>query len=362
MPSAYYFFNPHITDVSGKVGGAQTQTYIMSTELAKRNFNVHFCVADFGQSELETIKQVKLWKISNRKDTKIIQALSLFKILKKIKADLYIFRSADAGVAIAISYLKFFRKKKVAYMIAHDMETTRSNLRKQSGLLTSIAMQLVYKYADIITAQTQQQSALFEKNKKRKPDSIIKNVFPIKEEIKKVEAKKNTILWVGRLNKIKNAQLFLELAKKNKSENFIMIAPLARNQDDYGNKIKNIAKTIDNLELIDYVPHNEIYKYYNQAKVYVITSDSEGFSNTMAEAMAAKCAIYSYKVNNDNIINNYNMGYCADGNISKFNNSFSKLLNNDGLEKYGQNAYEYLLKNHNIEKNLNILISLINGA
>lgn len=352
IPRAYYLFNPDISGAEDKVGGAQKQTYILSTSLAEdTNFEVHFCVADFGQDDIEERNNVKLWKIFNFSDNILKRTRQLIKTFRKINADIYIFRSADVGVAFAVFYIKLFLKKRVLYMLAADAETTKEKQKKYSGSVTALAMQKVYQKADIITAQTQQQSDIFEKDRKRKPDAIIKNIYTseVKEPVNHEE--KNIILWVGRLNIIKNPHIFLNPAKKYPNEQFVMIAPVVRDHIDYGNKIHKEAKQIKNLKLIDFVSPIEINEYYKKAKIYVLTSELEGFSNTMAEAMTAECPVLSYNVNPDDILNKYKCGFCADKNINKFYNYFEKLNNDFELRKqFGQNGANYIKENHQKEQ------------
>ena len=348
IPRAYYLFNPKIKGAEDKVGGAQKQAFLLSTSLAQdKNFDVHFLVADFGQAKLEIIQGVNLHKSFHFSENIFKKTKKLLKTLKKINADIYIFRSADIGVAFTIFYIKSFLKKRVLYMIASDVETTRKQQKKHSGKTSALAMQYVYNKADIVTAQTKQQAKLFEQDRKREINAIIKNIFLFKENQTINHAKKNTVLWVGRLSKIKNPHTFIHLAKKFPKEQFVMIAPIVRDFIEYGEKIQEEAKKTKNIELINYVKPIEINNYYKKAKIYVITSELEGFSNTMAEAMMAKCSILSYNVNPDNILNNYECGFCANKNIKKFNSHFEKLNANNNLrEKFGQNGANYIKENH----------------
>ncbi len=347
QPRAYYLFNPKADNFADKIGGAQKQSYLYSIELAKhKKFDVHFITANFGQSDLEVIDNVKVWKSFNFQDNILKKTLDLFQILKKIDANICIFRSADIGVAIAIFYIKLFLRKKVLYMIAGDAEVSFKQLKQKSGFLTALAMPFVYKYADFISAQSQTQSALFAKYRKRKPDIVLRNIINLPETAQ--NKKKQEILWMGRLDKIKNPELFIELAKKYPNEQFVMIAPIVQDFVEYGENIKNKAAQTDNLKYIDYVLPNKTDEYYQKAKIYVISSFSEGFSNTMAEAMANNVPVLSYNVNPDNIFDRYKIGYCAEGNKDKFFEQFESLLNNHWLsEKLGNNGRIYLEKNHN---------------
>ena len=346
IPRAYYLFNPEIKGAEDKVGGAQKQSFLISTTLAEdNNFDVHFCVADFGQKNFEERHQVKLWKAFNFNDHIFKRTRSLFKTLKKINADIYVLRSADVGVAIAILYINRFLKKKILYMLAADAETTHKRLKTHSGIMTSVFMRFAYKKVDIITAQTKQQSKLFENDRKRKPDNIIKNIYtPTNEDPDQI---KDNILWVGRLDKIKNPYIYLDLAKKYPGETFIMIAPIVRDFIEYGKQVQKDAKKIPNLQLIDFVKPEKIWNYYLKAKIYVLTSELEGFSNTMAEAMQAECPVLTYNVNPDNILHKFKSGYCADSEINKFYTDF-ETLNTDlpHRSELGKNGANYIKENH----------------
>ena len=361
IPRAYYLFNPNISGTEDKVGGAQKQAYFLSTGLAEdSNFDVHFLVADFGQAEFEENQNVKLHKSFDFSKNIVQRTLKLLKTLKKINTDIYIFRTADIGVASAVFYVKLFLKKKVVYMLAADAETSKKRQKKHNGFFTAFTMPYVYKNADIITAQTKQQYEIFAKHRKRKPDAIIKNIYSNEKPANINHNEKDTILWVGRLSEIKNPELFLGLAKRFPSEKFVMIAPIVLEKQEYGKKIQTEAKKTPNLQYVDYVKPSEIKEYYSKAKIYVLTSDSEGFSNTMAEAMMQECAILSYNVNPDNILNKYKCGFCTDKNINTFYTNFEKLNNNFELRKsFGINGAKYILENHKKDVIINTFKNLL---
>ncbi len=352
IPRTYYLFNSETFEKKVIPGGAQTQSFYLSTTLAKdKNFDVRFLVADFGQANFEIIKNVKLHKSFSHSDNIFKRIRKLFKTLKEINADTYIFRSADAGVAAAVFYVKTILKKKALYMLASDVEISKKMQKKYSGILTAFFMQYVYKNANIITSQTQQQKKLFEKNRNRKSEALIKNIFPKKENLNIDFKNKKTVLWVGRLTEVKKPDLFLKLSEKYPETKFVMIAPPAVGKAEYGKNFKDKAKKIKNLQFIDYVKPSEIFDFYKKAKILVITSELEGFPNILAEASQAECSILSFSVNPDNIINKYKFGFCAENDIEKFYSFFEKLISDDNLRKtFGKNAAKYILENHNSDK------------
>ncbi len=360
IPRAYYLFNSEISGAKDKVGGAQKQAFLLSTALAEdKSFDVNFLVADFGQKDFEEINGVKIWKSFNFSSNIFKRIWFLLRILRKINAETYIFRSADIGVGFAVFFVKNFLKKKVLYMIASDIENSKKLQKKETGFLTNLFMQYVYNKADIITAQTEQQAKMFLLNRKRKPNAIIKNIYLPKKTTDKKQIKK-TILWVGRITKNKQPELFINTAKKYPKESFIVIAPIVKEHIEYGKKIQEIAKNIKNIKLINYLKPEELSQYYEEAKIYILSSYLEGFSNTMAEAMMERCAILSFNVNPDNILNKYNCGLSSNKKIDKFYDNFEKLLKNEELcKELGKNGAKYIAEKHQKEIIIKELSSLL---
>jgi len=360
IPRAYYLFNPNIQNISDKIGGVQKQTYLLSMEIAKNNdFDVNFIVADFGQNDIENYDNIKVWRSFNFNDNILKRFKNLIIKLKKVDADIYIFSASDLGTGVFINLTKIFLKKKIIYMIAADAETDAKSHIKITGKLGYLLMKNAYKIVDKITAQSIQQYNLFLQNYKRKPDTIIKNIINIENHNKKILRDK--ILWIGRLVPIKNPELFINLAKKHPIEKFIMLAPIVHELVSYGTNLKSKIEKVQNIEYLDFVKPNEINKLYQQSKMYVMTSDSEGFSNTMLEAIANYCPILSYKVNNDNIFSDKKIGLCADANIDNFYNFFNILNDNFYLSpNFVENCIFYINKNHSIISILENFIKLLN--
>ncbi len=363
VPRAYYLFDQTLEKISDKVGGAQKQAFLFSTGLASYNlFDVHFIVADFGQKKNKMmIDGVTVWKSFNFKHNFITQIHCFYKSLKNVNADVYLFRSADRGVAFGTFLVKYLLKKKVIYMIASGSETSYVGNKKAFGPITAQLMNFVYKKSDAIIAQTKEQSILFTKNHSRNPDSIIKNIIDIEQE-KNEEIQKDYSIWVGRLDKIKQPELFLELAKKIPNQKFIMIAPIVLEHQKYGIYLKKEILKIKNIEYIEFVKPKEMMLYYQKAKLYVTTSETEGFSNTMMEAMAVGCPVLSYKVDPENIIRNFQLGYCSYAEKTMFFKAFEQLIDNeDKLNIMGKNARDYIMNNHSKEIEISKLVDLISA-
>ena len=343
---AYPLFNKKS---SVKFGGSEVQMYLIAKELAKDStFNVDFVVGDFGQKAVEYYNYVNIFKACKRgRDVlNLIKApIKLYCVLKKVNPDIILCRAPGVETGISAFYAKI-NNKKFIYSIASDIDvknTKKQNLRRK-------IFQYGLRNADIVIAQTNNQiKSLKEKyGSNFSKISLIRHSFPLKENKKQ---KKDIILWVGRSVKLKNPQVFLELAKFYPKEKFVMIMP--KNDVNLWDKITTQAKQIKNLKSIEQVPFSEINKYFNKAKIFINTSDFEGFPNTFVQAMHTKTPILSLKVNPDNFLYIYKCGMSCNNDFNYLRDNLYKILTNKNYyNTLAKNCLIYTNKNHNIKQNI----------
>lgn len=112
-----------------------------------------------------------------------------------------------------------------------------------------------------------------------------------KTRIRQLEEKENIILTVGRLGtKAKNTEFLLETLKKIDLKNWkvYLIGPIDKDFEKYRDRFfKENSNLIDKIIFTGEIKNREeLYKYYNRAKVFVLPSKWESFGIVMVEAMA----------------------------------------------------------------------------
>ncbi|MHC4740197.1 MAG: glycosyltransferase [Planctomycetota bacterium] len=128
-----------------------------------------------------------------------------------------------------------------------------------------------------------------------------------------------------------------------------MICQKATDDNRYDDFVEQ-AKQIKNLQFIPTVPFHDIDSYFQKAKVFVNTSDSEGFPNTFIQACKCSTPILSLNVNPDEFLDKYNCGISCDGNWDKLLDSLKALLKEERYTELGKNARKYAEQNHDIVK------------
>ncbi len=128
--------------------------------------------------------------------------------------------------------------------------------------------------------------------------------------------------------------VFKELYKKN-----IILVLIGKVLEEKYNDIN-----IPGVYHINGLSKSEIFDCYVQADGFINTSESEGMSNAILEAMIMKCPVFARNIYSNRVIikHEYN-GYIFDS-----PDDFLKIYNNE-TQKIVNNAYQYIVKYHNSE-------------
>jgi glycosyltransferase involved in cell wall biosynthesis len=328
----------------GVQGGAELDTYMIATELARDNrFDVHFITGDYGQQDVTNFENVTIYKTVDLK-LPVRSVLSIWQALKKADCDIY-FKKGASLVTTLVALFCRIRHKPFVLRTAQDIECNgvyinRSWLRGRAFMWTLKLANAVFVQSDINKRHLEQTTGV--------SAVIVPNGHRISVQS---EQNRSYILWVGRSASVKEPEKFINLAQETQTEQFVMICQRAGDDNTiiYGDLVAK-AETVANLKFIERVPFHEIDDYFRQAKVLVNTSTTEGFPNTFIQACEYGTPILSLKVNPDDFLNRYRCGLCADGDWESFKNMLTRLLEQKALKYYGDNGRRYALENHDIIK------------
>jgi glycosyltransferase involved in cell wall biosynthesis len=151
-------------------------------------------------------------------------------------------------------------------------------------------------------------------------------------KVKDFEKKEKIILWVGRVGaKVKNVTYLLEtLAAINLYDwKVLIIGPI---ESDFTPVIKRFKRENKEkkIEFIGNIKNkNTLYNYYNSAKIFCLTSDSEGFALVFSEALYYGNYILTRKVGGAiDITNNNKIGKIINSQ-EEFESQLVKIINEE---------------------------------
>ena len=296
--------------------------------------------------------KVTIWKSLYQKS--VVASAVLFIIrLFYIRADVYIHRAVHPTSGWIALICKLMGKKFI-YMVAHDEEVKSGD--QYGRRFSTLSIWMVFRFSSLVLCQNEFQKEKLEK--KNITSKIFRNSFPVWGS--NYSRKRKYILWVGRAESWKNPEMFLELAMEMKKEKFVMICPPAFTVTNLFSEIREKAKFLKNLIFIPYVSFEEIDSYFQEAKIFISTSESEGYPNTFLHAAIAGTPIVSYKVNPSGMFDKYEIGEFCNGDVSCLSSSVKKILQSAKVRgKYSKNIFSYAEENHNLEKSVKIFSEIL---
>jgi len=331
-------------------GGAEVQLYNIAKEISKNHdVSIDFVVGDFDQEKIEKYENIRLIRSVKPKTRSsifegFVSLIIQFHALIKSDADIYIQRSAGIQTGIVCLYCIVFRKKFV-YMTAHEWDCNGYYI-KNNGIAGKF-YEFGLRNANLVITQTEDHRKILKRNFCIDAN-VLKSGYKITD---KTDNKKNAtfILWVARLDRWKQPEVFLELAKKFSGNSFVMIAPKS-SDFIYARKIEEQTTRIKNIKFIPGVSLKEVGEYFEKSKIFINTSSAEDFPNTFIQAAISGAPVLLLCVNPEGILESEKIGYYSNGNYEKLERDLSLLLNNHNLyTEISKNAYAYAKKNHNIK-------------
>jgi glycosyltransferase involved in cell wall biosynthesis len=339
-PKAYPLFNPDVKEV---FGGAEVDLYYLATELAKdKNFEVSFIAADYGQQETETIEGVRIIKTLNFKESALAGAIKVWKGLRKADARIYFQEAASWGTFLVALFCKL-HKRIFIYRTASEQECDGTYLKQHYFAGKAFRWSLRNALKTVAQNET-------DKNNLEQTAGICSIVIPNAHRLPVLrEVQRDIILWVGRSVRSKRPELFIQLAEKTPDERFTMVCQQATGDEKYEELLAR-ARYVKNLQFIEHVPFCEIDRYFQRAKVFVSTSELEGFPNTFIQACNYAVPILSLKVNPDGFINSYNCGMSCNDDWQRLVDSLKVMLQKQYYLGLGKNARKYVEEHHDLTK------------
>ena len=289
------------------VGGAERVISVLANHWAGKNGNVF--IITLGDEALAfplhqniEVVQLGLTGLSKNKISGLIQN---FKRIKKLKEA---FKSISPDIIIS-----FLTENNILAVLA-TMNLNIPVIISERGnpiieiprFPWSILKTPCYNKADSLVLQTKKIGSFYKDYKVNQ--TIIHNPLKPMEATETLQHDKNIVLSIGRLHEQKNFDhLIKSFAHINKPNWVLWIL----GEGDRRSELENLIKTL-NLENKIKLKGNvsNVVDYLNIAKIFVLSSNYEGYPNALIEAMSVGKAVISTDCNfgPDEIINNHKNG------------------------------------------------------
>jgi glycosyltransferase involved in cell wall biosynthesis len=329
------------------IGGESVQQTLLAREFARQGWRVSMVCEDFGQPDGEVIDGIRIWKtFRTTEGIHVIRYVyprlyRIWKALGKADADIYYQSCAGAMTGFVAKFCRQ-RNRRMVFRLAHDTDCIPGQ-----QLIRFARDRKIYEWgmrrADWISAQSDVQQDLLAKNYRL--ESTITNMAVEIPDLSKNVEKDIDVLWVNNLRDFKRPDVLCEIAARMPDVNFVMIGGQVAGHESLHAGVEAAAKKLPNLSYIGAVPYHEVNEYFLRAKVFLNTSDSEGFPNSFLQAWVREVPVISF-FDPDSIIGTREFGVSPDSQ-DQARAAIRRLLGSEEVRKtIGTRAREYVAGKH----------------
>ncbi|MFT6053299.1 MAG: glycosyltransferase involved in cell wall biosynthesis [Parvicella sp.] len=168
------------------------------------------------------------------------------------------------------------------------------------------------------------------------------------------------VVWMASIKKVKNPELFLELAKalEHLDLDFYLIG---KAQEEYYLNWGEEAAQQKNLKFLGGQEMKMANGFIKNSKLFISTCDPEGFPMVYLQSWVFGRPVISMNYDPSGVIERERLGYCSHGNFKKFVTQVESLVKDDDTyAEISTSCRRYIDKHHNVSRNVDKLIAYFN--
>ena len=325
----------------GKYGGFGRATRTIGRELAARGHEVFAVVPRReGQKAVEQLDGMTVLSFPPR------NSLASTPLLREANAQIY--HSCEPSFATYLAQRALpDRVHVVTCRDPRDWEDWKTEFALPSRSRFRVVANYLYENGPLVRRGVQRADAVYTAAKclipkaaamyrLRTPPVFLPTPIPIPASVQK--AARPTVCFVGRLDRRKRPELFLQLAERLPDVQFIAVG--ASNDKNWDSHLHERYGSLPNLDMrgfVDQFRTDDLSQILGASWIIMNTSAREGLPNSMLEAAAHRCAILS-SVDPDGFAVDFGRHVQDDD----FESGLRHLLENDRWRELGLAAWRYV--------------------
>jgi len=344
-PDNYLMLNPAANTIP--VNGEAVQQVLLARAFRSLDFDVSTIVFGLDKDIDETIDGIRVLSAFKR-DTGIPvlrflhpRATGVIRALNEVDADVYYESPAGALTGLTAAFCQW-KNKKFIFRVASDVDCIPG---KQ--IIKYWRDRKLFEYgmrqADVVAVQSNYQAQLLEKHYGLKGDIVN---MALEEPEEDLNGRRDIdVLWVSNIKHVKRPDRLIALARQLPQVTFTMIGGVVQHEKGLYAEIEREAASLANVNFLGQVPFDMVNEYAARSKVFLNTSDIEGFPNTFLQAWARKVPVVSF-FDPDGIIRSRGLGR-RPGNEAEMCEALRELLENESeRSRIGEKAHAFAVSQY----------------
>jgi len=274
--------NRRIVFVIGSMGrgGAERVISILANTYAREDWKVSIITLLDNKNDYPLDKSIELISFANKKRSRVLQIpkwiFGIRRYISKSRPDVVVSFVARINILTLVACIGLRRK-----IVVSERNDPKADGR---SLFVRIATDLLYPLADKIVFQTRWAQSCFS-NRIQKRSTIIPNPVQVTTYALPQDQRNKKIVAVGRLSKQKNHELLIK-AFKRVHEIYPEYKLFIYGEGDLREYLEKLIEDMKLSEAV-FLPGNvpDIHEQIADAEMFVLSSNYEGLSNALLEAM-----------------------------------------------------------------------------
>jgi glycosyltransferase involved in cell wall biosynthesis len=346
------------------IGGEQVQHTLLAKALIRRGHEVSMVVADYGQPDGAVWDGVTTYKAYNHeKGIPVIRFIhprwtGMWSAVARANADVYYTSCAGMQVGL-LSMFCGLKNKGLIFRVAHDSDCGRGNL-----LVEYRRDKWLYEYGlkrvDKILVQSEQQATALQRNYGLDSCVAIMLVDSPKNDLP-YSNRDIDVLWVNNFRDFKRPDLVLDLAERMPGVRFHIVGGEESGFEALYVNMQKRAKGLANVIFHGRVPYHNVGELYDRAKIFVNTSDSEGFPNSYLQSWRRGVPVVAF-FDPDGLIHRQGLGGSAESIEDMILKVNAYLNDQSSLESTGLRCRAYMEHEYGEDKVLSTYLDAIHES
>ena len=311
------------------VGGEQVQQTLLARALVRRGYRVSMITHDYGQPDGASWQGIQVFKTSRPNaglpGLRVAhpRATRMWSACRRAAADVYYTSCAGFHVGLLAFYARTHSARFI-FRTAHDADCEPENL-----LIRFWRDKKLYEYglrhAHGILTQTERQRAAMLSNYGLPSTTAIMLIEASQRRLA-FDERTLDVLWVNNFRSFKRPEVYLDLCEHLPELSCHMIGGRLAEAAETYDTMEARARFIGNLQFHGQIPYHAVNDYYARTKVFVSTSQTEGFPNSYLQAWARGTPVIAF-FDPDGVIARHGLGYVVD-NVESMASAIKALTQN----------------------------------
>jgi glycosyltransferase involved in cell wall biosynthesis len=225
------------------------------------------------------------------------------------------------------------------------------------GLRMRITKWILQHATYVTVTGTKSKEFLVSKGISEKKIRILPNTLDFsKFKVFENESKKFDIISLGRISAEKHVELIVEIVAKLKEYMPNVKAAIAGKGSELA-EIRNLISKLKlekNIELPGYVPDDKLVEFYNSGRIFVLTSETEGFPRTIIQAAACGLPVIASDVGDiSDIIDHCYNGFLVKNfwDVEEYSKRIIQLMTDENMyNSFSKKLYEKVHNEFAVER------------